>query len=168
MLSGIGPANHLEAHNIAVIRDMPGVGSHLQDHMTVPVRCFVPLEDSLVKLILSTWHLLMYLLQYVLFGIGPFLSPEVAIFIQSRLLDASFTSMTATTWDVDAGHPENIPDIEVIPVAWGDPAFCKAENAGGFIFMASTLRPTSTETVRLASTDPFQEPIVDPNYLYRA
>ncbi|MGW1770235.1 GMC family oxidoreductase [Streptomyces sp. NPDC002104] len=32
MLSGIGPARHLRDHGIDVVADVPGVGSHLQDH----------------------------------------------------------------------------------------------------------------------------------------
>ncbi|TSD99664.1 FAD-binding protein [Skermania sp. ID1734] len=32
MLSGIGPADHLREHNIAVVVDNPNVGSHLMDH----------------------------------------------------------------------------------------------------------------------------------------
>ncbi|MFD8375852.1 GMC family oxidoreductase [Streptomyces sp. NPDC059688] len=32
MLSGIGPARHLHEHGVDVVADVPGVGSHLQDH----------------------------------------------------------------------------------------------------------------------------------------
>jgi choline dehydrogenase len=32
MLSGIGPANHLQGHGIPVIRDLQGVGQNLQEH----------------------------------------------------------------------------------------------------------------------------------------
>ncbi|MFJ4864733.1 GMC family oxidoreductase [Streptomyces sp. NPDC088748] len=32
LLSGIGPARHLDEHGIDVVVDLPGVGSHLQDH----------------------------------------------------------------------------------------------------------------------------------------
>lgn len=33
MLSGVGPADHLEAHGIDVVVDLPGVGQNLQDHI---------------------------------------------------------------------------------------------------------------------------------------
>ena len=35
MLSGVGPADHLSSLGIPVIRDLPGVGSHLTDHVVV-------------------------------------------------------------------------------------------------------------------------------------
>lgn len=37
MLSGIGPADHLRAHGIDVLADLPGVGQNLQDHVQLPV-----------------------------------------------------------------------------------------------------------------------------------
>ena len=37
MLSGIGPAAHLRDHAVDVACDLPGVGRHLQDHLSVPV-----------------------------------------------------------------------------------------------------------------------------------
>jgi choline dehydrogenase len=38
MLSGIGPADGLRRQGIAVVADLAGVGSHLQDHLKVSVR----------------------------------------------------------------------------------------------------------------------------------
>ena len=38
MLSGIGPAEHLAQHNIPVVHDLPGVGSHLVDHPVADFR----------------------------------------------------------------------------------------------------------------------------------
>ena len=32
MLSGIGPAEHLQKFDIPVVRDLPGVGENLMDH----------------------------------------------------------------------------------------------------------------------------------------
>jgi choline dehydrogenase len=37
MLSGIGPANHLEDHGTDVVADLPGVGANLYDHPTCGV-----------------------------------------------------------------------------------------------------------------------------------
>lgn len=37
MLSGIGPADHLQEHDIDVRTDLPGVGRNLQDHLRVAV-----------------------------------------------------------------------------------------------------------------------------------
>jgi len=38
MLSGIGGADHLRAHGIDVVADLPGVGQNLQDHLKLSVR----------------------------------------------------------------------------------------------------------------------------------
>ena len=35
MLSGVGPADHLRDHGIAVAHDLPGMGGNLQDHLEV-------------------------------------------------------------------------------------------------------------------------------------
>ena len=37
LLSGIGPAEELQAHGIDVVVDLPGVGKNLQDHVQLPV-----------------------------------------------------------------------------------------------------------------------------------
>jgi len=37
MVSGLGPAAHLQEHGIAVIRDLPHLGRHMRDHVAAPV-----------------------------------------------------------------------------------------------------------------------------------
>jgi choline dehydrogenase len=37
MLSGIGPAEHLREHNITVVVNSPGVGTHLMDNQELPI-----------------------------------------------------------------------------------------------------------------------------------
>jgi len=57
MLSGIGPAEVLRRHGIAVRIDSPGVGENLHDHPRVPVRWAgrAPLPPSSVSAGLLTW-----------------------------------------------------------------------------------------------------------------
>ena len=45
MLSGLGPADHLKAHGIPLVQDMPGVGSNLQDHLEIYIqeKCSQPI-----------------------------------------------------------------------------------------------------------------------------
>ena len=37
MLSGVGPADHIQSHGISVVHDLPGVGQNLRDHPNVYV-----------------------------------------------------------------------------------------------------------------------------------
>ncbi|KZT66319.1 hypothetical protein DAEQUDRAFT_798008 [Daedalea quercina L-15889] len=59
--------------------------------------------------------------------------------------------------DEDTSLSANNPDIEVIP----------PDRMAGHIscsFLCTPVRPTSTGTVRLASSDPLGEPLIDLNY----
>jgi choline dehydrogenase len=49
MLSGIGPAQHLAEHGIAVVADRPGVGQNLQDHLELYVQMAATQPVSLAK-----------------------------------------------------------------------------------------------------------------------
>jgi choline oxidase len=37
MVSGLGPAQHLKQHGIAVLADLPHLGQHLRDHVAAPI-----------------------------------------------------------------------------------------------------------------------------------
>ena len=45
MLSGIGPAGHLQEHGVEVVADRPGVGANLQDHLEIylQMKCRQPI-----------------------------------------------------------------------------------------------------------------------------
>lgn len=46
MLSGIGPAAHLQAMGIPVVKDSPGVGRNLQEHPSCQVKAFVNVRTA--------------------------------------------------------------------------------------------------------------------------
>ncbi|KAK7691578.1 hypothetical protein QCA50_004977 [Cerrena zonata] len=165
--SGIGSAQQLSEHKIPLVKDLTGVGAHLQDHVGVPLGYHIPMQDSIAKFQLRPWTILVELFKYLFFGWGLFLNPvvELCIFIQTRLFDDGMKYMYPTPKDCDASLPENLPDIELMSIAWGDPVDCQPAKMGGFSFLIALLRPTSTGSVTLASSDPTAKPLVDLNYL---
>ncbi|KAH9928845.1 GMC oxidoreductase [Fomitopsis serialis] len=192
MLSGVGPADHLARHGIPILKDLPGVGSHLQDHLGAAPQYRVPLRDSIIKLKLQPWITIIQLLMYIFFGVGMMLGNvlDVSIFMQSRLFDGKYNAVVNSEEDRDASLPENVPDVEVMAIVARDmsasvserqPAqidrrrgksdvsytsdASKSTRDGGLGFLAVNLRPTSLGTVRLFSSDPKEDPVIDPNYL---
>ena len=70
MLSGVGPADHLKAHGIDVVQDLPGVGENLNDHFGIDIVAELKGHESLDKYNKLHWQAWAGL-QYVLFKSGP-------------------------------------------------------------------------------------------------
>lgn len=144
MLSGIGPANHLSEHGIEVVADVPAVGQNLQDHPLVGVNYEltepVGLDDAD-----SLWNVL----KYMLLKRGPLTSnvAEAGAFLQSD--DAATT-----------------PDIGLVfaPAFFVRHGFEEFDTTG-FGIAACLYRPKSRGEIRLQSSDPLDDPVIDPNYL---
>jgi choline dehydrogenase len=73
LLSGIGPAHALREHGIDPIRDLPGVGRNLQDHVGAYLNYLVdrPTYNSEQGGVRQAWHAL----NWLLFGRGPGTTP---------------------------------------------------------------------------------------------
>jgi choline dehydrogenase-like flavoprotein len=148
LVSGIGPAGELRAHGIAVVHDLPGVGKNLQDHLNVNVvrraRRGSTLDGKnrgLAPIGVA--------LEYLLYGTGPGTTnvAEAGAFAISELGAAS-------------------PDIQYhfIPAQVVNHARTPMDG-DGVTLHACCLRPQSRGEIRLASADPLQPPVMDPNYL---
>ncbi|KAH9950885.1 GMC oxidoreductase [Amylocystis lapponica] len=146
----------------AEVRDIPAlVGRILITWCPRPIPSATARFSSQVAS--APWTIIRELYLYILFGLGLLLAPvlEVSIFVQSRLFDSDFRLVAAHKDDKDASLPMNLPDIEVMPRRGRSR---QVQGVGGLGCLAITLRPSSTGTIKLASSDPRAAPIIDPNY----
>ncbi|MCC1492917.1 GMC family oxidoreductase [Cognatishimia sp. F0-27] len=147
-LSGIGPADHLNALGIPVALDQPEIGANLQDHLDLYCICEVSgphTYDRFAKPHLSV----LAGMQYLLNRTGP---------VASSLFE------TGGFWYADPSARS--PDIQFhLGLGTGIEKGVEAMPQGGVTLNSCYLRPRSRGTVRLASADPRAAPLIDPNYL---
>ena len=149
MLSGIGPAEHLAEHGVPLVVDAPGVGENLQDHLVTG------LAPGAHPGTLYGAERPGQLVRYLSSRRGMLTSnvAEAYGFIRTDEADA-------------AGVPEGLPDIEIIFAAV--PYIGEGlvpPPAEGVTVAAILLRPRSRGSIRLASADPADRPLIDPGYL---
>ncbi|KAI0349844.1 alcohol oxidase [Trametes cingulata] len=166
MLSGIGPAEHLKELGITVVKDLPAVGSNLQDHFGVSVGFNISMWDSLLSLEKRPWRFFIELIRYLVWGTGLLLVPvlQLAIFTHSKLLDDH-----GLPTKIEKVFDEKLPDIEIMPMAYesSDSGLGQyiPRTAGTYSFLNVLLAPKSRGTVRLSSPDPRAPLRIDPAYL---
>ncbi|EEY23918.1 choline dehydrogenase [Verticillium alfalfae VaMs.102] len=160
--SGIGPKPQLAKHNIPVIRDMPGVGANLKDHISFGVAFEVLPSDSwiyLLRPLVAIWSFLVF----VIFKTGYFASitTQYCIFIRSGAIDDETMEVkhfdTQKNSTLDAHRQENIPDIEYILCGHSmDEDYDKQK--GYYSLYVTLLQPFSSGHIELASDDPLTNP----------
>jgi choline dehydrogenase len=149
MLSGIGPAQHLESLGIRVNAHLPGVGANYHDHPAVPIALEMRDTTSYGLSWRTVPRALWNLAQYGLARRGPLASNvfESTAFIRSR-----------------AGLDR--PDIQIaFQPARRNPNPFPLPLGHGFAMSVVNLYPRSRGEVRLASSDPRIAPRVNPNIL---
>ena len=154
-LSGVGPKALLERHAIAVVHALEGVGENLQDHLQVRLgdECTKPITTNDE---LNSWFGQVKVgLQWLLFRTGP-----LAIGINQ-----AGCFMHALRRD-DGSAEAKTPDIQFhVATLSADMAGGKVHPYSGFTLSVCQLRPESRGHVRVRSTDPFEPPEMQPNYL---
>ncbi|CAH1963642.1 unnamed protein product [Acanthoscelides obtectus] len=156
MHSGVGPKIDLTSLNISVIQDLP-VGNNLQDHpylfgMLFTHNASIP-DEPLAKKLADFLH-----------GTGT--------------LTTGFATQTLGFYHTPQ-HSSGVPDLEIVlesvPKAeiskrtwyWSDKTYDAmfGNNSRVMQFFVSLMHPTSAGSVKLRSTDPFQFPKIDLNFL---
>lgn len=148
-LSGVGPAELLARHRIALVHASPGVGANLQDHLQARLvyRCTRPItiNDDLM----SWWRQLKVGLRYVLLRKGP-------LTVSAGYAGGFFrTRPELKTADVEA----HFITFSTGKMGTGLHRF------SGFTASICHLRPESRGSVMINSDDPMAAPAIRPNYL---
>ena len=150
--SGIGNESFLQSHNIECLLDLKGVGENLQDHIDYITSHRVDSWELFAKPFKSlkfTMRAPFELIKFVLASKGMWTSnlAEGGAFIKSdENLEVPDLQLHFTVGMVeDHGRTE----------MWGN----------GFSCHVCLLRPKSVGTVKIASTNPDDDPLIDPNYL---
>lgn len=150
MVSGIGPAAHLQQQGVQPVHDLPGVGSNLQDHLDATLVCDAPgLTQSFGLSPSGIWHMARGVWQWhrQRSGILTTNFAEGGAFLRSRPEEArpDLQLHFVVAKLVDHGRQ----------TVWGH----------GFSCHVCVLRPQSRGTVRLRSADPLTLPAIDPRFL---
>lgn len=157
LLSGIGPKDHISKHGIKVIKDLPGVGHHLQDHAGVTITYKVPLSDSFHSLESSLTRALTEFLNYLIRGRGLFTYPSLQVSVFAKSDDLASQGEPS----IDHTNREAFPDIEIMPIPLETTYVTSQKSQGFFSFICVPLQPKSSGTIELHSHNPRASPKVD-------
>jgi choline dehydrogenase-like flavoprotein len=150
MLSGIGPAEHLKQHGIAVVHELPGVGENLHDHPDVVIVVNAPKVTDLFGLSLK--------------GMVSMLR---GVFEWRRSRSGALT----TNFAEGGGFIKSSPDQAIPDLQWHFVVGKLVDHGRKTVFghgyscHVCLLRPKSRGTLRLASADPQAAPLIDPAFL---
>lgn len=149
-LSGIGPATHLESKGIKVEQDLPGVGSNLQDHLTViPIYRAPNHKGSFGISLKGSIEILKGMYQWATKRQG--------------IITSNFAE-SAAYYSTEENLPA--PDIELeFVIGLVDDHNRKLHMGHGYSIHATLMRPKSQGTVRLVTKNPKDAPVIDPNFL---
>lgn len=64
MLSGIGPKAELDKHGIGILKDLPGVGQNLQEHVDIVITTKSKIADTMARTLRGAFDIVVALLQY--------------------------------------------------------------------------------------------------------
>ncbi|MBB3901902.1 GMC family oxidoreductase [Methylobacterium brachythecii] len=149
MLSGIGPAAELRRHGIPVVRELPGVGENLQDHLQIRLMYKVAKPITTNDDLRTVFGKARIGLQWLLTRSGP-----LAVGINQGGLFTRVMPRPGT------------PDVQFhFATLSADMAGGAPHPWSGCTFSVCQLRPESRGTVTLRNADPFEAPVMRANYL---
>ncbi|KAG4075602.1 hypothetical protein HA402_003427 [Bradysia odoriphaga] len=144
LLSGVGPKPDLEKHGIPVVKDLP-VGHNLHVHYGVAIAVRMKEKPE------STFTLEAFY-EFVTNRTGPF----------------SSTTLTQISGFIESKYAkENIPDVQIFIDEYDDECgkFKRDQNVSKIALRPVYILSKCRGTLKLRSPDPYDKPMIDPNYL---
>ena len=151
LLSGVGDAQQLAEHDIALVAHVPSVGQHLEDHLIVPIQFTARKPVSIARRLTPIGRMLLGL-EWIFLktGLGTSVFCETGCFFRS-------------SESVDYADLQH--EFYAVRAAIGE---AKKNFADGFMFSLGLMRPKSRGAVRLKSANPREHPAIRFNYLEAA
>jgi choline dehydrogenase-like flavoprotein len=152
MLSGIGPAAHLQEMGVAVVRDLPAVGANLHDHFNSYVAWRATKTGTLNDLALSPVRKMAAGIQYAIGRNGPLagISTLAGILVRSDpRFDRPDLQMNIFLWSIEKRDRNGI----------------YAHKWPGFSISPVHLRPEGRGKLSLKSPDPLSPPRIEFKFL---
>lgn len=148
-LSGIGRAQDITPHGIALAHELPGVGQNLQDHLDFTLGYKSRDADNFGIGLRGTVNLVKHILEWRKTGRG---------------MVATAFGEGGAFLKTDAGLER--PDIQIhFVISVVDDHARRLHLGYGYSCHVCVLRPASRGSVTLACADPMAAPAIDPNYL---
>lgn len=170
MVSGIGPRAILESHGIPVLKDLPGVGQNMQDHVFWGTSFQVDVTTSSA----AVNHPDLEAQAVELYNdnaTGPLTNPIVPVLGWEKIPQADRAAFSPATLQALSTFPADWPEIEFIPIgtvlgyaadfAAGDPL-----NGNNYATMSTVLISTlSRGNVSISSASTSDPPLINPNWI---
>ena len=147
MLSGIGPGDHLRANGIEVVKDLPGVGANLIDHLATRLGWAAETSGAIAPAYSNPSDL-----------------SQLELWRHSGTGTLAANPYTSIAF-VRSTSGVDLPDIELLFDVNPPESIAVDKTVSGFTTFVAHVTPRSRGTVRLTSADPHDPPLIDPGYL---
>ena len=148
-LSGIGPSELLKTHGIEVQHELPGVGLNLRDH-------YAPRFTARAKNITTINEK----------ARGPRLWGEVAkYFLGAKSIVTLSPTLVYCFWHSNESVKNHDLQLTFTPASYKEGVQSQLDDQPGFTIASWQQRPESLGFVKIRSNNPFEAPVIQPNYL---
>jgi len=148
-LSGIGPSDLLKKHGIEVQHELPGVGLNLRDH-------YAPRFTARAKNISTINEK----------ARGPRLWGEVAkYFLGAKSIVNLSPTLVYCFWHSNESVRNHDLQLTFTPASYKEGVQSQLDDQPGFTIASWQQRPESLGFVKIRSDNPFEAPVIQPNYL---